>query len=520
MDPIFEQAPVPLLVENQSGNILWSNSAFQEAFGELQSASALSALADNNHKNSQAVENGGHHYSISRQQITYCAQKAQLLWLLPSANSKEHEHDPLTGLLSYNSFFRLLEESWQEVRDNSSALGVLTINLSGFSVLNEVLGSAACDDLLRQVANRFNKCLDEESLFSRVNGDQFLISTRGAIDVSDLHPSSIYARSESLIHRIVNDLGKPFEALGRPIILKAVMGISTSSISESLTELIASSHRAMMQAKSAPEQDWVAFNREMLKIQEQQKVLAVELADALKNESLSLLYQPFVSLKTGKLVGLEALIRWDHPTRGFLTPSQFLHTAKVSNMMFPIGRWVVDKVVKIAAAHPSLVFVLNLSAQQLMDPMFFDVLKQTLEETKAKPDSIVIDILESSNSTTLDSAKQVLEELSRAGIGLSLDDADWDTKSLMMLSALSLRYVKVDRQIVSNLDEDNTRAFCKAILALASCLGRKSLAVGVESIEQSRFLQQFGCDWGQGNFYAHPSQPTQINSWLAKPFLV
>jgi diguanylate cyclase (GGDEF)-like protein len=508
-----------MLVESQQGEIVWSNGMARTVLGNLQESPWKSEL--HNRPDGDLFVADGHHYAVKSQSLVYEGEPAQLYWFFPMVSTIEQERDPLTNLPSFGSFFRNLERRWQEAQNNSFALGLLTIDIARFSVLNDVLGTSACDDLLCQVAKRFSKLLDDDCLFARVNGDQFVIATNGAVDVSDLHPASIYAKGEALIHRIVNDLEKPFTALGRPVNLKVSVGMSTSALSENPSDMIASSHRAMMGAKATSnEADWVVFNREMLKDQERQKVLSKELATALEAGHLKLLYQPFVDLKTGKLVGAEALIRWEHPIHGLLRPDQFLDAAEVSNMMFPIGRWVVEQVVQTAQAYPNLLFSFNLSSQQMLDPNFLGVLQTALENSKVKPEAIVIEILESSSSTILEGIKRVLEQLSEARIGLALDDADWDTRALQMLSSLTLRYVKVDRQVVGNLHRDDTRAFCKAILALAGSLERKSLGVGVESLEQSRFLKQFGCDWGQGHFFAQASPANEIEGWLAKPFLV
>jgi diguanylate cyclase (GGDEF)-like protein len=505
-------------VENGRGDVIWTNGMARTALGNLHESWKTDRLHDR--PEGELFVNDGHHYSVRRQSIVFDSEPAELYWFFPMVSTIEQERDPLTTLPSFGSFFRTLERRWTEAKANDFALGLLTIDICRFSVLNDVLGTTACDDLLCQVAKRFAKLLEDECLLSRVNGDQFVIATNGAIDVSDLHPNSIYAKGEALIHRIVNDLEKPFQALGRPVTLKVSVGMSTSALSENPSDLIASSHRALMGAKANPEGDWVVFNREMLKDQERQKTLSRELALALDEGHLKLLYQPFVDLTTGKLVGTEALIRWEHPIHGLLAPDQFLDAAEVSNMMFPIGRWVVEQVVHTAQNHPSLLFALNLSSQQMLDPKFFSVLEGALQRCKVKPESIVIEILESSSSTTLDSAKKVLEQISEARVGLALDDADFDTRALLMLSPLSLRYVKVDRQVVANLHRDETRNFCKAMLALASSLEKKSLGVGIESLEQSRVLKQIGCDWGQGHFFAPPSPAREIEGWLAKPFWV
>jgi diguanylate cyclase (GGDEF)-like protein len=508
-----------MVVESQQGEVLWTNGMARTALGNLNETWKAERLHDR--PEGELFVNDGHHYTVKRQSFVYEGEPAELYWFFPMVSTIEQERDPLTNLPSFGSFFRTLERRWQESQANAFALGLLTIDIARFSVLNDVLGTSACDDLLCQVAKRFSKLLDDDCLLARVNGDQFVVATNGAIDVSDLHPASIYAKGEALIHRIVNDLEKPFTALGRPVNLKVSVGMSTSPLCENPSDLIASSHRAMIGAKtSASEGDWVVFNREMLKDQERQKTLSRELALALDEGHLKLLYQPFVDLKSGKLVGTEALIRWEHPVHGLLRPDQFLDAAEVSNMMFPIGRWVVEQVVQTAQAYPTLLFALNLSSQQMLDPKFFSVLEAALEKARVKPESIVIEILESSSSTTLDSIKRVLEQLSDHRVGLALDDADFDTRALLMLSPLTLRYVKVDRQVVANLHRDETRMFCKAMLALASSLEKKSLGVGVESLEQSRFLKQFGCDWGQGHFFAQASPAREIDGWLAKPFLV
>lgn len=519
MDPLLENAPFPLAIESRQGTVLWSNDQAKQAWGELKALASL-ASAEALSVHNPCIDDVGKVYTVVSQDLNYQGEDASLLWLLPQETPIEQERDSLTGLLSFNAFLHRLEHNWPDSKTTPFVLGLVTIDISGFSLLNEVLGASECDGLLRQIAVRFSKCLDDGCSLCRVNGDQFLICTRGATQVHDLHPHSIQARSEALIHRIVNDLEQPYQALDRPIMLKAAIGVSTSTLADNPSDLIASSQRAMLESRSNSHPDWVTFNRDMLRIQEQQKALALELTQALQEDRLALAYQPFVDLKTGKLLGLEGLLRWNHPVYGLLSPDRFLFVAQASHLMFPLGRWVVEHVIQTAATYPNLAFSLNLSTQQLVDPLFLETVQAKLQQMKVKPESIVIEILESSTSTTLDSAKEILKALSEARVGLALDDADWDTKALLMLSSLSLRYVKIDRQIIANLDRDSHSTFCRAILSLASSLGRKSLAVGVESLEQCRFLQKYGCDWGQGNFFASPGPATSIDQWLAKPFLI
>ena len=507
-----------MVVESQGGDLLWSNQLARTALGNLQENWKVEKL--HQRPEGDFFIHDGHHYSVRSQSFIFEGEPVELYWFFPVVGSLEQERDPLTALPSFGSFLRTLESRWLESQSNPFAIGLVTIDVARFSVLNDVLGATACDDLLCQLARRFSKLIDSEDLLSRVNGDCFVVMITGATDVSDLHPHSVFAKGEALIHRVVNDLEKPFQALERPVNLQAAIGMSTSTFSETPSDLIASSHRAMMGAKSSEDEDFVVFNREMLKNQQRQKALAKELETALGEGHLTLVYQPFVDLKTGKLVGAEALIRWDHRVHGMLGPDQFLDAAEVSNMMFPIGRWVVEQVAATAEAHPDLLFTLNLSSQQMLDPQFLDTLRQALARTAVKPESIAIEVLDSSSSTTLESLRQVLKEISATGVGLALDDADFDTRALLLLSSLSLRYVKVDRHVVADLDQDGTRTFCKGILALANSLEKKSLGVGVESLEQSRFLRQFGCDWGQGNFFSPPCPASEIASWLGKPFLV
>ncbi len=518
MDSFLDYAPVPIVVEDHHGKLVWSNQSARTDLGLLAPDWKQERISQR--PEGEILVSEGHYYLIKRQSIAHLSEPATLYWFLPLVNTIGQERDPLTNLPSYGSFLRALEQRWTQAQEDSFSLGLLTLDIARFSVLNEVLGTPACDALLGQIAQRFSKLVDSDCLFSRANSDHFVICVSGSTEVSDLHPNSIYAKGEALVHRIVNDLEKPFKTLGRPVTIKVSVGMSTSALCEGASDLVASSHRALQRAKNHPDADWAVFNREMLRDQERLKVLSDELESALSEGHLKLLYQPFVDLKSGQVVGTEALIRWDHPVHGLLNPARFFNAAEVSNMLFPIGRWVVEEVIATAQAHPSLLFALNLSSQQMLDPSFLSVILGALERTNVRPESIVIEILESSSSTTLDTVREVLEQLSESRIGLALDDADFDTRALLLLSPLSLRYVKVDRRVVAALHRDETRPFCKAILALSNALEKKSLAVGVESLEQSRFLRQSGCDWGQGNFFAEPSPKESIDAWMTKPFLV
>ena len=415
-------------------------------------------------------------------------------------------HDALTGLPNRKLFIDRLRHALERTRRRmGQKVAVLFMDLDGFKVVNDSLGHEAGDLLLTVVAQRLERILRSEDTLARFGGDEFVMLLE-EIDDS--------AGAVRVAERITEDLGRPFVIEGREIFVSVSVGIGLGDAQTKTPEyLLRDADTAMYRAKER-RSGYQIFEPEMYERAVRRLVLEGELRRALEDPraQLRVFYQPMASIRTGEIVGMEALVRWEHPERGLLSRSEFLPEAEETGLIVPMGRWVLEEACRQAKEwqrrYPNdrpLTIAVNLSARHLRHPTLVNEVAQTLRRTKLAPGSLTLEITESVLVTDDGSTRDTLQRLKGLGARLAIDDFGVGYSSLSYLGYLPVDRLKLDRVLVGGLDKaSKTLAIVRAVIDLGHDLGIEVVAEGVETLGEFEKLREMGCDLGQGYYWWSP----------------
>jgi diguanylate cyclase (GGDEF)-like protein/PAS domain S-box-containing protein len=424
-------------------------------------------------------------------------------------------HDSLTGLPNRRLFMDRLGQALRRTRRRRKlSVAVLFMDLDGFKVVNDSLGHDTGDRLLVEVAKRLGGCLRPEDTLARFGGDEFVVLIEGA-GASD---------AVLVAERIVEELREPFALDGRELYVAASMGVglgndSTKSPEELLREADTSMYRAKDEGSG-----YVVFYPSMHERALDRLELENDLRRAIEEDEFVVHFQPIVSLQTGKLWGLEALVRWDHPERGLLDPDEFVPVAEESGLVVPMGELVLEEACRRAVEWqkgfprtPPLAMSVNLSGRQLRRPDLHEVIGRALKETGLPASSLGLDITETVYISALDANTAALERLRALGILVSLDDFGSGYSSLSYLKRLPADILKIDKSFTKGLGlEIEDTAIVQTVVDLAHILGMEVVAEGVEIEEQETLLREMGCDFAQGFHFAKPLPPEAVPAFLSQ----
>jgi diguanylate cyclase (GGDEF)-like protein/PAS domain S-box-containing protein len=431
-------------------------------------------------------------------------------------------HDPLTGLPNRSTFVERIGHALQRTRrgQNSRKVGVLFMDLDGFKTINDSLGHEAGDRLLIAVAERLKNRLRPEDTLARFGGDEFAVLLEDVADSSDVI---------RVAQRIVESLREPFTVDEHRVIVSTCVGITLGSAhtNDDPERMLRDADAAMYRAKEQGPSRYAEFDPTMQARARERLDLEAELSQALEKGEFVLYYQPEISLHDGSLVGFEALLRWQHPERGLLQPSDFVPLAEETDLIVPIGRWVIEQAcwqakrweVEHPSAPPTTMDV-NLSSRQLARRGLVKILEEALTRAGLKASTLGLDITETVLIEASEYNAQALDALKSLGIRLYLDDFGTGHSSLSYLKRLPVDRVKVDKSFVKGLGENATdTALVRMIIDLCHTLGVEVLAEGVESSEQVALLRNMACDLGQGNHFAEPLPGEDLAQRLSTVFL-
>jgi diguanylate cyclase (GGDEF)-like protein len=414
-------------------------------------------------------------------------------------------HDALTGLPNRSLFTERLRHAMRRAaRHPDDLFAVLFLDLDRFKDVNDNLGHFAGDELLRAVARRLEACLRPEDTVARLSGDEFAILLESITEASD---------AGRVAERIEEALSFPINLAGSEVLTSASMGIVTSSMAHDQPEqLLRSADMAMYRAKAAGRARYEMFDRTMHTDALARLQLETDLRRAVELGEFRLHYQPLVSLRTGRVTGLEALVRWEHPSRGLVHPGDFIPIAEETGLIVPMGRWVLDEACRQLKEwhqlHPRaepLTIGVNLSAKQFSQPDIVDQIGSALAASGINPRCLRIEITESAIIDKGSSSANVLEKIRALGVQIYLDDFGTGYSSLSYLHGLPIDAIKIDRAFVSNMDTDEKNLrLVRTILTLAEIVGVRAEAEGICTAEQLRELRSLNCEQGQGYLFSAP----------------
>lgn len=411
-------------------------------------------------------------------------------------------HDQLTGLANRSLFNEKLSLAVANACQNAEMLAVVFLDLDRFKNVNDTLGHAVGDELLQSVARRLINCLRAGDTIARWGGDEFTLLLYNIESAED---------ATKICQRILYSLSSPFEFDGRELNMKASLGIALAPYDgEDAETLLKNADAAMYRAKQQGRNNYQFYTRAIGSKVSESLDLENNLYKALQREEFVLHYQPQIDLTSGRLVGMEALIRWEHPERGLIPPDRFISVAEETGLICPIGEWVL----RTACAQnrswqllglPPLRIAVNLSACQFQQASTVNSIAQILSETGLEPEHLEIEITESTAMTDVQFTVGILQQLQAMGIHIALDDFGTGYSSLWSLKNLPLDTLKIDRSFVADMMNDsNDTAIVKVAIALGHGLNLKVIAEGVETAEQLEFLQVLQCDGAQGYLFGKP----------------
>ena len=402
--------------------------------------------------------------------------------------------DPLTGLGNRALLVTQLEAELRHARRLGERVCVLSLDLDRFSAVNDALGHGAGDALLQQMAGRLTACVREEDFVARPGGDEFtIVATRTATDHA----------INQIAQRLIDAVPEPLEINGNEVILTASVGVAISEQgSETAEELLRNAEGAMNRAKQLGGARYEAFDRALRERLIERMTTERDLRHALARDELELHYQPLIDLVDERVVGFEALLRWRHPERGMISPNDFIHIAEETGLIIPIGSWVLGTVCEQLARWPEAIHVsANVSPVQLR-PQLVEEVRRLLTRHRFAPDRLVLEITE---SLVLDPhAKPIVISLRELGVQLALDDFGTGYSSLGSLQRFPLDVLKLDRTLISSIDEGGGSAVVRAAIELGRALDVAVIAEGIEGPQQLSALRSLGCPIGQGFHFHRP----------------
>ena len=431
------------------------------------------------------------------------------------ALTRQATHDSLTGLPNRTSLTERLAASFGAAGDRRAQHeGVLFIDVDDFKDVNDSLGHEGGDALLIELAGRLNDCVRPSDLVARLGGDEFAI----VVTEDDGGSTSV-----DVAERILDAMHPPFTVAERSLVVSVSIGVAQRrpEISDA-AELLRRADFAMYMAKGGGKGRYQVFDTKMHDIMVGRSALKSELADAVGSGQLRLEYQPVADLRSGEILGLEALVRWQHPTLGLLPPSEFIALAEETGDIEAIGSWVLDTATHQVAtwratmAHCSSLWVaVNLSLYQLANPRSLAAIQQILSDPDVQANNVVLEVTETALASDVDGGVAKLNTLKQLGVRLAIDDFGTGFSSLSTLANLPIDILKIDRAFVSGpVSGSPSVPMLEGILGLAHKLSLVVIAEGIEEPDQLELLRDVGCFTGQGYLLARPAPPADVEALL------
>ena len=422
-------------------------------------------------------------------------------------------YDTLTGLANRTLFQERLLHAIEHARRRNASAALMYLDLDQFKRVNDTLGHEAGDQLLKEVAQRLTECVRKEDTVGRSGGDEFTILL---YDITT--PSDAGLVAEKILQR----LREPIHISGQPLVVTTSIGVTIiPSDGNASNEVMKNADLAMYRAKERGRNNYQFYSEEMNTNASSRLRMEYEIRTALLNNEFELYYQPKVRLTDQRLVGMECLIRWDHPTRGLIGPNEFIQVAEETGAIVDIGNWVIR-----AACEAGRIFselngtpiytAVNISPRQFRDPNLVQTIQRCLRQTKLNPNFLELEITETMLMHDIDVALVTLKRLAQLGLRFAIDDFGTGYSSLNYLKKFPINTVKVDRSFIMDIpDVQDDMEITAAVIAMAHRLRMEVVAEGVETAAQLQFLKSHACDYAQGYLFSRPVSFTEFKKLLA-----
>lgn len=425
-------------------------------------------------------------------------------------------HDALTGLPNRRHLRKVLPEAFRLARRNHTPAGVLFVDLDGFKNVNDTYGHEVGDRLMVAVAERLSRSAGEDRWVARYAGDEFV--------VIDPQPRTA-ENSVRFARELIGVLETPFELGEDRISISASIGVAHGDVGDDPDEVLRNADTAMYDAKHNDAR--TAVFSDSMRARLTPATAERRLERALEQGEFRLLYQPIVALRTSRIVGCEALLRWDDPERGMIPPGDFLGSLEETGLIVPVGRWILDEACRQAAEWAAstpqgqvpMRVTVNISPRQIAQSDFVDDVRAAIAGSGVDPTLLYLEITEASLLADPRAAWTATAATRDLGIGLALDDFGTGYSALSHLRNFDLELLKLDGTYISSLGErDTDDAIVRHVVSLARCLGIATLGEAIHNQTQVERLIALGCELGQGNFFSEPQPPTIIDGLLRRQF--
>jgi len=447
--------------------------------------------------------------------FTLARSRARALGLVEQKTGQlRHQalHDALTGLPNRVLALDRAEQMLARSRRSNTPVAALYVDIDGFKHVNDTFGHAAGDELLRIVAQRLRSVVREGDTAARLGGDEFVVLLEGA---------TLDGGAELVAERMLEVLGLPYDLSnkgGRELTLSASIGIA-DGFRATADGLLADADVAMYEAKSAGKNRWVKFEAEMQVAARDKLTLELDLVNALERDELFLVYQPTFDLRTQAVIGVEALLRWQHPERGLVSPQDFIPVAESNGLIVPLGRWVLHQSCRQARlwqdAGYDLSVAVNVSARQLDDQVLLADVQDALRCNGLDPGKLTLEITETALMRDPQLTAKQLHALKELGVRIAIDDFGTGYSSLAYLSQFPADSLKIDRSFINEIATSReSDALIHTLVQLGKSLDIETLAEGIEDESQLEALRSEDCDSGQGFWFSRP-----LEAHLLEPFL-
>ena len=426
-------------------------------------------------------------------------------------------HDALTGLANRALFLDRVTHALALARRHSRTIAVIFLDLDNFKTVNDSLGHAQGDMLLIHTSKRMHTAVRTADTIARFGGDEFAILIEDASDND---------AAMTVVERVLELMRHPFHLEGKEVFASASIGIAVADTNHTASDLLRNADMAMYIAKQSGKGQYRRYESRMHTEAMERLELESDLRHAIERNEFTLRYQPIVALHTGEIAGVEALVRWNHPTRGMLAPLTFIPLAEETGLIVPLGRWVVHEACRQAVAwqslraqgHP-LTLTINISGHQLQGEHVVDNVRRALSDSGLDPRHLVLEITESVLMQQSDTILERLHALKALGVRLAIDDFGTGYSSLGYLQRFPIDILKIDKSFVDDVGRGDTEsALARAVIALGETLQLQTIAEGIELKQQLSGLQDLGCELGQGFFFDKPIDPADIEEALRNAY--